>query len=309
MVNAWGVTPQERRALAADLALMYEGVLHRKKLREVGIGREAVRTECRAQRWASAGRHTVVIGGTQPVGRGLLFRAVWESGSGAALDGAAGLLASGLTGFEPSQIDVSLPARSRCHQVSGVKLHRRDAMPPCIEVGGLRTIEPARATLNAASWAVSDRQAAYILVLAVQQHVVSANLLLKRVQSLSRLRRGPFVRQIVLDIADGARALSELDFAQLCRKHGLPQPSRQVMRKVTAGKAYLDCYWENHSLVVEIDGSHHLNGLNPVDDALRANDVTLGADRVLRIPLVGLRTAEDAFMRQVRRGLGLADPS
>ncbi|HEX6056002.1 MAG TPA: hypothetical protein VFY98_09335 [Intrasporangium sp.] len=41
--------------------------------------------------------------------------------------------------------------------------------------------------------------------------------------------------------------------------------------------------------------------LNPVDDALRQNDVVLSGHRVLRIPVLGLRLKPRAFMDQVVR--------
>ena len=52
-------------------------------------------------------------------------------------------------------------------------------------------------------------------------------------------------------------------------------------------------------LVVEVDGAHHGQGLTPIDDALRQNEVTAGDATVLRIPVLGLRLQQDAFMRQV----------
>ena len=61
------------------------------------------------------------------------------------------------------------------------------------------------------------------------------------------------------------------------------------MRTGPGGRVYLDVAWEDIGLVVEIDGGHHALALNPVDDALRQNEVTLGADMVLRIPVLGLR--------------------
>ena len=54
-------------------------------------------------------------------------------------------------------------------------------------------------------------------------------------------------------------------------------------------------------LVVEVDGGHHALSLNPVADALRQNDVTLGDSVVLRIPVLGLRLAPEAFLDQVVR--------
>ncbi|MFN8081619.1 MAG: hypothetical protein U0Q19_18840 [Kineosporiaceae bacterium] len=73
------------------------------------------------------------------------------------------------------------------------------------------------------------------------------------------------------------------------------------MRSLPSGRVYLDVAWEDIGLVVEIDGGHHALALNPVDDALRQNEVVLGAARVLRIPVLGLRLAPDRFLRQVAR--------
>jgi very-short-patch-repair endonuclease len=75
------------------------------------------------------------------------------------------------------------------------------------------------------------------------------------------------------------------------------------VRRTANGRYRLDVEFES-GLVVEIDGAHHGLGLNPVDDALRANEVTLGGSRVLRIPVLGLRLEPARFMAQVARALG-----
>jgi very-short-patch-repair endonuclease len=79
-----------------------------------------------------------------------------------------------------------------------------------------------------------------------------------------------------------------------------------VARKGRNGSYYLDVYWDEWSVVVEIDGIHHAWAQNVVRDALRHNDVTLGADRVLRLPLLGLRVAPDEFFAQIRQALAAA---
>jgi very-short-patch-repair endonuclease len=105
------------------------------------------------------------------------------------------------------------------------------------------------------------------------------------------------------DIADGAHSLGELDFAEMCRRRGLPAPSRQVIRHGPKGSVYLDVRWDDVGLVVEIDGSQHRQGLNVSDDNLRQNAITLQGDLVLRIDLVGLRLYQDEFLDQVEEGL------
>ena len=123
---------------------------------------------------------------------------------------------------------------------------------------------------------------------------------------LGRIQRHPrrrLLNRLVADIADGAQALGELDFATLCRQYGLPRPSRQVLRPGPEDRSYLDVYFDDYGLVVEIDGIHHLLGLNPLDDALRQNELTLVSDAVLRIPLLGVRLQPARFMAQLVRGL------
>jgi very-short-patch-repair endonuclease len=275
-------------------------VLHRAQLRRLGIGRDDVRSEVAAGRWAVAGRHTVLIGRGDLSAEAKRWQAVWESGSGAALDGAVALLAAGMTGFRADRIDVSIPHRNRWHRLAGVRVHRRRRMP-AVMVAGIRRVRPELAVLHAASWASSDRQAALLLCLVVQQRLIRPTDLLAACAATRRMRRGSLIRHVVADVCDGIHSLGELDFASLCRRHGLPRPSRQVVRTTREGRIYLDVEWDEIGLVVEIDGGHHGIALNPVDDALRQNEVVIGGSRVLRIPVVGLRIAADTFMDQVVR--------
>ena len=104
-------------------------------------------------------------------------------------------------------------------------------------------------------------------------------------------------------MADGARSLGELDFAVLCRRYGLPEPDRQVVRRGPWGRVYLDAGWDRPRLAVEIDGAGHRWGLAVSADNLRHNSVTLGGERVLRFDLLTMRLHEAEMMAQVRRGL------
>ena len=171
---------------------------------------------------------------------------------------------------------------------------------------GVPRVRPALAAVRAAHWAVSDRQAALVLVLPIQQGIVSGPQLRAATSMWSGRRRRALVPQLVQDITDGATSLGELDFARMCRVRGLPEPDRQVVRRTPRGRVYLDARWGRSRLVVEIDGSHHGEGLTVISDHLRQNEVALTRDIVLRISLLGLRLAEDAFLDQVERALHLA---
>jgi very-short-patch-repair endonuclease len=294
------VSRTERARVAERYAAEQGGVVHRRQLRAGGIGKDDVRSEVVAGRWSVAGRHTVLIGTGELSAEAKWWQAVWESGAGAALDGVVALLAAGMTGFRADRLDVSVPHRNRWHRVGGVRLHRRRRMPP-VAGAGIARVKPQFAVLHAAAWAASDRQAALLLCLVVQQRLVRPVDLMAACDAVGRLHRGALVRQVVRDVCDGAQSLGELNFGLLCRRRGLPRPSRQAVRTTSAGRIYLDVAWDELGLVVEIDGGHHGLALNPVDDALRQNEVVLSGSRVLRIPVVGLRIATDTFMDQVVR--------
>lgn len=290
----------DRRAAAAELAAEHGGVVHRLALAEHGIGRHGIRSEIAAGRWFRVGRHTVAIGSPELTALAQQWRAVWESGSGARLDGASALSASGMTGFTPTVIDVSMPDCNRHHAVAGVRLHRPREPGPILRAGVPR-VSTELAMIHAAQWAVSDRQAALLICLPVQQRLTTAARVSLAWRGVTRSERRYFLDAVIGDVTDGAHSLGELDFARMARQVGLPAPARQAVRQGRGGRVYLDVSWDDVGLVVEIDGGHHALALNPIDDALRENDRVVAGERVLRIPVIGLRLTPEEFLLQVRR--------
>ena len=298
MTTASERVARRQRVLAA--ALDHDGVLSRSMLLALGVRRSAVAAEVAGGRWRLAGRRTVLITGGPLTPTALRWRAVWEAGPRAVLDGVSALQAAGLSGFESDVVHVSVPHEGRSRSVDGVRIHRvRDLVDEDVLGQGLRRTRTEVATLRAASWAVSDRQAALIVCLAVQQRLVHPGRL--RTASLEVLvrRRRALLRQVVLDVTDGAESLGELDFARLCRRRGIPEPSRQVMRRGPRGRIYLDVRWDGIALVVEIDGAQHRQGLAVSNDNLRRNALALEGEVVLAIDLVGLRLLPEAFLDRV----------
>jgi hypothetical protein len=291
----------ERERRATGVAVDFDGIAHRRDLRAVGVSKEDVRGELTAGRWHRLGRHTVGIGTAALTRRARHWRAIWESGGGAVLDGVAALQAGGLEHFAHDVIDVAIPKNNRRHRVAGVRRHHYATMP-VVTRGGVPRVVPEVALLHAMQWASTDRVAALILCLAVQQRIVWPPRLMAAFDTLTRCRRRAFIRQALHDVCDGARSLGELDFAALCRRYGLPPPTRQVLRHGRDGRVYLDVAWEDIGLVVEIDGGHHFTALSPVLDALRQNAVVLDDETVLRVPVLGLRLMEQTFMHQVVEG-------
>ena len=299
------MSPRRRSAAllarAQDLAAERDGVISRRELSALGLDRFAVRDMVSAGRWRVLGRQTVCVHTGELSEPARSWRAVIEAGPEiAALDGVSALIAAGARHLSSSEIHLSVRHASRPLPVRGVRIHqvrgwdRRD-----VTTAGVPRVHPAVAAVRAAHWAVSDRQAALFLCVAVQQRIVSPEALQRAARRINGRRRRAFVPRVVADLADGAHSLGELDFARLCRERGLPEPSRQVVRRGPRGKVYLDVRWDDLKLVVEIDGSQHTQGLSVSDDNLRANSVAIRGDTVLRIDLVGLRVFERLFMDQI----------
>lgn len=294
---------RHRRVLAAAEETGF--VLSRRRLRELGVTRHQADAQVVAGRWVRLGNQTFGMRDAPLEPTGQCWRAVWEAGERIALiDGASALQAAGLKGWTEDVVHVSAVHNHVVAPIDGVKVHKviRRVEDEAVRVGVPRTT-PAVAAIRAAHWAVSDRQAATILAMPVQQRLVTGERLVAALELVRGRTRRALIRQLVMDIVDGAQSLGEIDFAAACRRRGLPVPSRQVMRRGPRGRVYLDVYFEEYGLVVEIDGAGHLWGLAQVDDNLRENQVVIDGDRVLRINVVGLRLNEETVMDQVAAAL------
>lgn len=293
-----------RLARARALADRQGGVVSRPQLYVLGITRYEVEGQVRAHRWQLVGDQSVCLhnGAISDVGH--QWAAVFQGGPRACLDGASALVAGGMEHFDVERHRVSVPRGARVRRSSryDIRQTRRwsaeDVMP-----FGIRRTRPAVAGVRAAMWAVSDRQATYVLTLVVQQGLATAEQLGQQALRIRRDRRRRLIHLTILDLLDGARSLGELDVVRECQRRGLPAPSRQVLRRDKAQRYYLDLYWDDYGLVVEVDGIHHTWAVNVVADALRQNAVVNDGDRVLRLPLLGLRLEADAFFDQIEEAL------
>jgi very-short-patch-repair endonuclease len=274
-------------------------------LASAGITRHDVRYEVDGGRWRAHGHQTVAVhnGPLGVVARRWL--AVFETGIAiAAIDGVTALQHAGLKGYVDDQVHVSAVHNHNTERLPDVAIHKviRRVNGELVGTGQPRT-RPAVAAIRAAHWARSDRQAALVLLMTVQQRLATPRELAAAQRLVRGRTRRAFIRAVVRDIAFGVQSLGELDFARQCRSRGLPEPSRQVVRQTPAGRIYLDVAWDGYDLVVEIDGAQHRWGAAVTGDNLRQNDITLSGDRVLRIDVIGFRLEADRFLDQVERGL------
>lgn len=294
---------RHRRVVAAAEETDY--VISRRMLRALDVTRHHAAQQVAAARWRQEGNQTFSVRDAPLTDAAARWRAVWEVGHRVALvDGVSALQASGLKGWKDEVVHVSLLHSHAYTPVSGVKVHKiiRRVDGEALDNGVPRT-RPAVAAIRAAHWAVSDKAAATIVLMAVQQRLVTPRQLWDARKVVRGRTRRAFIRTLVRDLAFGVQSLGELDVATALRERGLKEPTRQQVREMPNGRIYLDAYYEEERLVLEIDGAQHFEGLHQTADFLRANDLVVEGDRVLRINVLGFRLEQERFLDQLEAAL------
>lgn len=194
------MTAARRRQNRSQLpALWHDGVLSRAELRDLGWDRSAVAREVAAGRWRRHGRHTVALR------TALSWQALFEVGIGVALlDGITALQVAGLTPYDEPVIHVSIPRTARAPRTPGVLIHRVRHRHPGEQIGaGVPRTRPAVAAIRAAHWAVSDRQAADLLLRGGQQRLYRASDLANARTVIQGRTRRAFIDAIIDAVTDG----------------------------------------------------------------------------------------------------------
>ncbi len=268
----------------------------------------AVRAQFRARRWQRAGHAVVLHNGAASTAE-LRRVALLNCGRRAALTAFTAAEQFGLRSWERDDVHVLVPGGAHITRVPGLpmRVHYVGAWSPA-ELLAVRDLHRAApALVLAASTFAGPRPACGLLAAGVQQQLVRPGQLRSAVLANPRTRHRHAMLLAVDDIAQGAEALSEIDFARLCRRYGLPEPVRQAVRvEPTGRRRYLDAEWVTRSgrrLVAEIDGALHLAARRWWEDQLRQNEIVLGGNLVLRFPSAIVRHEELIVVDQLRRGM------
>jgi hypothetical protein len=277
-------------------------------LRQRGVTSSRIRAQLASRRWQRLGYAIVLHNG--PLSERQRWRvALVHAGPRGLLTAFTGAQAFGLRGWERETVHVLAPSGTRVRQGCPVpmRLHvdshwdrvrrHRDSVVQALP----------DALLRAAVTFDSARPACGILAAAVQQRLATPESLRAALVRAPRARHRAVLIAAVEDIEQGAQALSEIDFARLCRLYRLPEPQRQVIRVDASGRRrYLDAVWrrrDGRMVVVEVDGALHLAPGRWWEDQLRQNELTLGDALVLRFPSVVVRTEPALVAAQLRRAL------
>jgi uncharacterized protein DUF559 len=166
-----------------------------------------------------------------------------------------------------------------------VKVHRTRNMPDDEEIHSSRppATLPARSLVDAAQWARTDKEARLIIAASFQQKIVGLRDVEREIRHNTRRRE--LILATASDCAGGSHTLGELDLIGLCRKNGLPLPTRQVAVLDQDGRTrFLDAVFEEYKVAIEVDGVQHEWVERSWDDTERQNSLMLDDYRLLRFP-------------------------
>jgi hypothetical protein len=276
-------------------------------LRRAGWSDDAVRGQLAARRWQRHGRAVVLHGGP-PTAAERSHIVLLNCGERALFTAFTAAELHGLRGWERPTTHVLVPSGTRVRVcVDPVRVHYAGEWERVEALPGRRLHRLAPALVLAASTFAQPRPACGLLAAGVQQRLVTADQLRIALDQAPRTRHRRHLGAALADIAQGAQAMSEIDFGRLCRRAGLPAPTRQVVRVEPGGRRrYLDAEWtrsDGRRVVAEVDGALHLSPRRWWEDQLRQNELVIADDIVLRFPSVVVRTMPEEVVRQLRRVL------
>lgn len=293
-----------RRELLTKIAAAQSGVVSVHQAYDTGLSGDEIEADLRGGRWCRIGYQCLVLHTGPLAQRAKEWVAVLDAGPRACLDGASSLLRAGLKNFEVERIRVSVPRGVPVHSEPWVDVRQtRRLRSDDLADDDIPRTRNEVAAIRGALWARTDREASLLVAMAVQQRLTTPHLLAVEMLKVRRDRRRILVNELILEVGGGAESLGEIDVARECRARGLPEPSRQAVRRTTQGRYFLDVEWKQFGVVLEIDGIQHSWVQNAVGDALRQNALAISGAVVLRLPLVGLRHAPEEFFAQVERAL------
>lgn len=285
-----------------DLPESADRVVSLPRLRQAGVTRERRRAHVKAERWRAVPHRGVVLDHGPLDGPAAWRAALLQVGASARLGGVTALQAWGMTGFDEPSIHVWVRKSTRKGRPDGVILHesRRWAAEHAVDHGIPRATPPV-AAVQAALWARTARQSAFLLVLPVQQRLASVEHIGDELARVRRHAYGAMLRGVLIDISDGVRSMNELDFARLCRLRGLPEPSRQTPRRSPDGRRYLDVEWVVHGVRLEVQGAGHGQLLNALSDDVRLMDLAAEPGAAVSVSVLSLRVDPEPLFRSLSR--------
>lgn len=280
----------------AELATRQHGVVARRQLVELGLGKGAIDRRVSAGRLLGLHRGVYAVGHLRLTQRGHWMAAVLACGSGALLSHRS---AAALWDLLPGSGQIEVSCRSNRDGPSRVLVHVVRRLRPAL-VAGIPVTDLSSTLIDLAG-SVDERRLRRAVEAAERQRILDLADLRQLVTNSRGRRVGALTTMLAAYHDLDTRSELERRFLDLCRRDGLPLPQMNVL---VAGLE-VDALWPAHKLVVELDG-FRFHGTRAAFERDRQRDarLQLAGFRVLRFTWRQLETKPREVARTIRVLLG-----
>lgn len=272
-----------------QIALAQSGVISRAQLRGAGVTHKQTERWIRAERWQRLAPQVVGTTTGELTELQRMWLGVLHGGTGALVAGVHAAERAGLKHWRRDEITVLTPYREGpTTPLDGFRFirTRRPLTTLVSTLPGPPTCRLNPAVLLFASREPHMRTAQGILAACVQQRLTTAEALAGWLKRLNAIPRERLMSEWLAEIAGGAQSVAELDVNRMCRRFGLALPMRQTKRRDASGRVrYTDCEWrcaDGSTLVLEVEGTFHMDVGQWEDDIARQRDLTATDVRLIR---------------------------
>jgi len=241
------------------LAGEQHGVVAKRQVDDVGIGRGSLDHRIRSGKWRRLHRGVYAAFNGELTPEARLWAAVLRAGPGAVLSHETAAELQHLIDRPSPAIHITVPARRRPAQnkpIPGVVIHRsRRIRPQELPQWELPRTRIEDTVLDLAGEAVTFEDAYGWISRAVSGQSTTAGLLRDAVGERKRMRWRKWLDGALTDIAEGAYFHIEWHYRRDVEfAHGLPKGTGQAGRVIDGEKRLKDVSYADHALRVELDG-------------------------------------------------------
>jgi hypothetical protein len=297
-------TTEANLAKLEELSREQEGVVARRQLTEIGIGRPFVRSHLRGKRWRRVlpGVYATFTGPLPDLAR--VWAGVLYAGPAAAASHQTAAWLNDLRPDLPERLDICV-AHGHRHRGSRETVRVRQSRHLDARVHPARLPPQTNlddTVLDLTDAARSERPVIDVVLRACQQRQTTAARLTLTMRSRKRLRWRRLLNELLSEVRVGVlSALERRYFRDVERAHGLPPGLRNRVDARGTRVRYRDVRYRRWRLIVELDGrSAHPAEERELDD-LRDNEVAEREERTLRYGWRSVAATPCATASQVAR--------
>ena len=275
-----------------ELLDFQSGVVSRRQALDHGVSKGALSNRSKSGSWQRLYRGAYATFSGLPPREARLWAAVLRGGPGAVLSHETAAEIHGLIDKPSKVIHITVPASrnpTESGSIPGVVIHRSrnvhsQRLPPWqlprtpVVETVLDLVVASKTFDDAYSW----------LSRTTGRRLATAAAIKEALAARTRMRWRSWLVDALDDVADGVMFPLELRYVRdVERAHGLPEARRQARRELASGVRYLDNYYDQYRVCVELDGQSSHPPEQKWQDADRDND-NLFADGVQTVRF-GLR--------------------